>query len=157
MRIVTIAKIEDSDIPCTSLHVSLLDGTLIRLADTSLPGATWSVVEAEIAITCACLPTLRPLISKTDWVQRTKNRLSTCSIHKSRMTSVSRLFAKSDSWSDRVVSLAATDAHRSEDRPHNEVTENRDQSHIITVGMISQGTEWDNQRTGTANQEGSMV
>lgn len=157
MRIVTIADIKDSDVPCMFLHLWSLDGILIRLTDTSLPGATWSVVEAEIAITCACLPTLRPLVSRTDWVRRTKNRLSTYSLHKSRISSISRLFVKSDSWSDRVVSLAATDTYTSEARPHPEVTENHDQSHIITVGMVSQGTEWDNQHTGTVNHEGSMV
>ena len=157
MRIVTISDVKDSDVPCISFHICLLDGILIRLIDTSLPGATWSVVEAELAITCACLPTLRPLVSKTDWVQRTKNRLSTCSMHKSKIPSVSRLFVKSDSWSDRVFSLAATDTHTSEAHPHPKVTENPDRGYIITVGMVSQGTEWDNQRTGAVNHNGSMV
>ncbi|KAL9118183.1 MAG: hypothetical protein Q9187_005275 [Circinaria calcarea] len=139
MRIVTIADVEHSD-----------------ASYTALPGATWSVIEAELAIICACLPTLRPLISKTEWVQRTRNRLSTYST-KSRISSVSRYFVKQDSWSDRVISLAATDTHISEGRPHSEVGEDPSQSQIITVGMVSQDIEWDDRRIETTNHEVSKV
>ena len=156
MRIVTIADVEYSDIPCMSFHKCIPNEILIRLTDTVLPGATWSVIEAELAITCACLPTLRPLISNTEWVQRTRNRLSTYST-RSRISSVSRFFVKQDSWGDRVISLAVTDTYISEAHPPSEVGEDLSQSQVITVGMVSYGNEWDDRRIETENREVSMV
>jgi hypothetical protein len=40
----------------------------------SLPINTWSMVEANVGILCACIPTLRPLVSRAQRM-RTKNAL----------------------------------------------------------------------------------
>ena len=80
--------------------------------DTTLRGATWSLIEAELAITCACLPTLRPIFSKTDRMMKTMNGLGMFSLS----PSVNRHAAKQDSWNDRVISIKASDDPDQENR-----------------------------------------
>ncbi|MCJ1357975.1 MAG: hypothetical protein MMC33_007972 [Icmadophila ericetorum] len=58
------------------LRIVTLRNVTSDLPYTTLTGASWSLYEAELAVICACLPTLRPLISRSDWIHRARNRLS---------------------------------------------------------------------------------
>lgn len=69
IRIPTIRSLFTLDPPCTRPHppisVPLVPHVLTPpRTGTSYTCAQWSIVEADIGIVCACLPTLRPLVRK---------------------------------------------------------------------------------------------
>ena len=63
MRIITLQALDNDDLPCRSVHLMLRLPTYKSL-DTLLVSATWTLTEAELAVTCANLPLLRPVFPR---------------------------------------------------------------------------------------------
>ena len=71
-RLVSLKKIADSSDPtCKSPFLWSDIQPLTEWVDDNVGAASWSAIECNVGIICACLPTLRPLVSRilpcTNW------------------------------------------------------------------------------------------
>lgn len=68
IRLASLKVIADSSDPTckssTELSYNITSNLILCCADDNVGAATWSSIECNTGIICACLPTLRPLISR---------------------------------------------------------------------------------------------
>lgn len=65
LRITTIPNVANADLSRTFNQDSVMSKKLTRETDAIVPPATWTFIEPSVGIISACLPFLRPLISRS--------------------------------------------------------------------------------------------